>query len=74
MMKAHKLARILLDGPDLEVSHVWDGATRTVIECVWESNNGEIVTSDYDQVVYDFCDQPKGTNIEYYRTPCNPHE
>ena len=59
-MKAHDLAKKLLEGPDLEVSHIWDGAARTSIEFVWVAKGGRprIVTADCGEVVYSDVDRP----------------
>ncbi len=72
-MKAHELAKRLLDLPNVEVMHIWDGAARTSINFVWEAKNGTISTADYDQVVYDDNDRPIDAPLSkdgnYWSTP-----
>ena len=38
--------------PEAKVFHIWDGEPRTEIQLVWLSKRGDVMTSDYDQVVY----------------------
>ena len=38
--------------PEAKVVHIWDGEPRTEIQLVWLSKRGDVMTSDYDQVVY----------------------
>lgn len=62
------------------VWHLWDGALRTQINIVYESKTGDVVTSDYDMVCYDFSneDRPVGTQTNeedsYWSTPKSPND
>jgi len=59
--------------PDAEVTHLWDGAARTTIEHVWLSNNGYVVTADFNEVCYMKADQPKSSQSQrYWMTPKKP--
>ena len=58
---------------DAEVLHLWDGEARTVIEHVWLSNGGNVITADHDMVCYSTknrpIDAPTMGDIRYWRTP-----
>lgn len=58
-MKVSELIEALKGMPsEAEVWHVWDGAARTEIECVWLDRSGKICTSDDGEVVYSDEDRP----------------
>lgn len=61
---------------DAEVFHLWDGAARTIIEVVYLSKNGTVITSDFGEVCYPTCDRPIEAPTEqedkYWETPANP--
>ena len=57
-MKAHELATVLLNGPDLEVIHICEGAVRSAIDRVWVANDGFIATASTYAPVYDNADRP----------------
>jgi hypothetical protein len=44
--------------PRANVKHVWDGVARTEIRHVWLSRDGEVMTADAEEVVYDTGDRP----------------
>lgn len=78
-MRAHDLAKLLLEGPNLEVFHVYDGAARNSIEFVWVANRRKIpiiVTADYGETVYSDSDRPDEAPLEkeerYWSTPKDP--
>lgn len=74
-MKAHELAKRLLDGPDIDVVHIWDGAARTGIEHVWETLDGNIATADHDMAVYYDGDRPKeGPTVKEQPRWCTPED
>ena len=69
-MNVKKLIAELSKMPqDADVSHLWDGASRTNIELVWLSKGGYVVTSDWDMVAYHDEDRPLDAPSEKE----NPH-
>jgi hypothetical protein len=59
--------------PHANVKHVWDGVSRTEIHHVWLSRDGEVMTADAEEVVYDTGDRPvDAPTMEedlYWKTP-----
>lgn len=60
-MKVNELITALLSMPqDAEVLHLWDGAARTVINLVWLTQDGRVITSDHGMHCYLNIDRPQG--------------
>lgn len=61
---------------DARVFHLWDGEPRTAINVVYEANNGNVITSDFEEVCYSVSARPKGDSTaeedEYWKTPSKP--
>lgn len=58
-MKVHELITALQAMPlDADVLHLWDGGARTVINVVWLSRDGRVITSDYGMLCYPNNDRP----------------
>ena len=61
---------------DARVFHLWDGEPRTAINVVYETKNGMVMTSDYEQVCYSTDARPKeaptSEENRYWKTPKNP--
>lgn len=61
---------------EARVFHLWDGEPRTAINVVYESKNGAVITSDYDQVCYSSSarpkDAPNSEDDRYWKTKSNP--
>ena len=73
-MKVKDLIKELEKMPqDAEVMHLWDGEARTAIEVVYESKNGTVITSDFQQVCYSSStrpiDAPTKEEERYWETP-----
>jgi len=59
-MKVKELIEKLKELPqEARVFHLWDGEPRTAINVVYESLNGSVITSDYEQVCYSSTARPK---------------
>lgn len=58
---------------DAEVYHLWDGEARTMIEHVWVSRGGDVITADCDMVCYSTKTRPRKAPTEkkdpYWKTP-----
>jgi len=58
------------------VFHLWDGEPRTAINVVYETKNGMVMTSDYEQVCYSTDARPKeaptSEENRYWETTKNP--
>lgn len=58
---------------EAEVTHLWDGCARTVINHVWLSRGGKVVTADSHMVCYDGEDRPETAPTQaqsrYWTTP-----
>ncbi len=72
-MKVSELIEQLKGMPqDAKVSHVWDGASRTLIEHVWLARSGEVCTADGGMVVYSDEDRsetaPTSKEKPYWKT------
>jgi hypothetical protein len=59
--------------PNADVGHLWDGEVRTIVQHVWLSNGGYVVTSDHGQVCYSQrsrpIDAPSQKENPYWSTP-----
>lgn len=72
-MKAEQLIEALKDMPqDAEVWHLWDGEARTMIEHVWLSKDGKVITADSGEVCYSTdarpIDAPTALQSPYWKT------
>jgi len=64
-MKVKELIERLKKMPqEKEVWHLWDGEPRTVINIVYESKNGNVVTADNNMICYSNCARPKNAPTE----------
>lgn len=73
-MNASELIGALKAMPaDAVVLHLWDGEARTVIEHVWLSRSGDVITADNGMVCYSEetrpSDAPTILEEKYWRTP-----
>lgn len=63
---------------DAQVEHLWDGEPRTGINIVYESKDGRVITSDYNQDCYSTEGRPKDAPTreqqQYWHTPEDPNE
>jgi len=59
-MKVKELIEKLksIENKDADVVHLWDGATRTDIQIVYLSKDGDCVTSDFEETAYSDGDRP----------------
>lgn len=60
------------------VYHLWDGEPRTQINIVYESKNGSVITSDYNQNCYSTNARPKNAPTAevdiYWKTQDYPED
>ena len=73
-MKVKDLIEKLKEMPeDAEVFHLWDGAARTIINHVWLSRSGNVITADSGEVCYQTetrpIDAPTEREDRYWSTP-----
>ena len=55
--------------PDAEVRQMWEGAARSVIDHVWLSREGYVVTAEGGEISYDSGDRPiDAPSVEQDRT------
>lgn len=77
-MKVIDLITALQSMPhDADVLHLWDGGARTVINLVWLTIDGRVITSDYGMHCYLNNDRPPGsptTDEKLYWRTHNPYE
>ena len=78
-MTVKELIQGLEDLPsDAQVRHLWDGAARTAIECVYLARSGDVITAEYEELCYDDADRPIGAPTEtedrQWKTPGDPRE
>lgn len=44
--------------PDANVTYLWDGGARSIIEKVWLARSGEVVIADNDEICLNTSDRP----------------
>ena len=64
--------------PEADVWHLWDGSARTEIQLVWLARDGNVITSDYEEVCYSDhtrpVDAPSREQEPYWRTAAEPRQ
>lgn len=75
-MTASELIEALKAMPaDAVVRHLWDGEARTVIEHVWLSRSGDVITADNGMACYSEetrpIDAPTTLKEKHWQTPGN---
>ena len=73
-MKVSELIKCLKEMPeDAEVFHLWDGEARTIINHVWLSRSGDVITADSGMTCYSTetrpIDAPTKEEDRYWETP-----